>query len=58
MVLQAVRAVVENMASSITAIKRFMWDLLAKSDLDRVIDMDMANSTQALSAHPCNRIKA
>jgi hypothetical protein len=36
-VLQAVRAVVENMASSITAIKRFMWDLLAKSDLDRVI---------------------
>jgi hypothetical protein len=39
-VLQAVRAVVENMASSITAIKRFMWDLLAKSDMDMDIDQD------------------
>src|SRR5678816_1433670 len=45
MVLQAVRAVVENMASSITAIKRFMWDLLAKSDMDGDMDKDVANST-------------
>jgi hypothetical protein len=54
MVLQAVRAAVENMASSIAAIKRFMWDLLAKSDMDK----GWPTARQVLSAPPCNRIEA